>query len=230
MGDIDVYKETIEHDRLSFPVVESIAKSYGYKSGDLIYYLLSGSTLRNGLKLITSNFDVYEIVQAHSGLPIIELYINSFSESIQYIYCFILFSFIVKMARWEFVFEVHYGGHFDRRFTNTYVGGDIDVYKETIEHDRLSFPVVESIAKSYGYKSGDLIYYLLSGNTLRNGLKLITSNFDEHKIVQAHSGLPIIELYINSFSESIPDIGEENCDDDNGDEEGGYSRIERDDP
>jgi hypothetical protein len=134
------------------------------------------------------------------------------------------------MARREFVFEVHYGGHFDRRFMNTYVGGDIDVYKETIEHDRLSFPVVEGIAKSYGYKSGDLIYYLLPGSTVRNGLKLITSNFDVHEMVQAHSGLPIIELYINSFSESIPDIGEENSDDDNGDDEGGYCRIERDDP
>jgi hypothetical protein len=45
-------------------------------------------------------------------------------------------------------------------------------------------------------------------------------------MVQAHSGLPIIELYINSFSESIPDISEENSDDDNGDDERGYSRIE----
>ncbi len=125
------------------------------------------------------------------------------------------------MARREFVFEVHYGGHIDRRFMNTYVGGDIDVYREAIEHDRLSFSVVEGIAKSYGCKSGDLIYYLLSGSTVRNGLKLITSNFDVHEMVKAHSGLPIVELYINSFSESIPDIGEKNSDDDNGDDEGG---------
>lgn len=83
---------------------------------------------------------------------------------------------------------------------NTYVGGDIDVYKEAIEHDKLSFSIVEGIAKTYGYKSGDLIYYILPGCTLRNGLKLITSNFDVHKMVKAHSGLPIVELYINSFS------------------------------
>jgi hypothetical protein len=132
----------------------------------------------------------------------------------------------MKMTRRAFVFEVHYGGHFDRCFMNTYVGGNIDVYKETIEHDRLSFSVVEGIAKSYGYKLGDLIYYLLSGSTLRNGLKLITSNFAVHEMVQAHSGLPIVVLYINSFSESISDIGEENSDDDNGDDEGEYSRIE----
>jgi hypothetical protein len=54
------------------------------------------------------------------------------------------------MARREFVFEVHYGGHSDRRFMNTYVGGDIDVYKEAIEHNRLSFSVVKGIAKSSG--------------------------------------------------------------------------------
>jgi hypothetical protein len=61
-------------------------------------------------------------------------------------------------------------------------------------------------------------------------LKLITSNFDVQEMVKAHSGLPIVELYINSFSKSIPDIGEENNDDGNGDDERGYSRIERDNP
>jgi hypothetical protein len=35
-------------------------------------------------------------------------------------------------------------------------------------------------------------------------------------MVQAHSGLQIVELYINSFSESIPDIGEGNSDDEQG--------------
>jgi hypothetical protein len=128
------------------------------------------------------------------------------------------------------VFELHYGGHIDRRFMNTYVGGDIDVYRKVIEHDRLSFSVVEGITKTNRYKSMDLIYYILPGCTLRNGLKLITSNFDVHEMVKAHSGLPIVELYINSFSESIPDIGNENIDDGNGDDEMGYSRIERDDP
>jgi len=100
-----------------------------------------------------------------------------------YLLIFYAFCFVVKMARQEFVFEVHYGGHIDRWFMNTYVGGDIDVYKEAIEHDRLSFSVVEGIAKSYGSKSGDLIYYLLPGCTLRNGLKLITSNFDVREMV-----------------------------------------------
>jgi hypothetical protein len=79
-----------------------------------------------------------------------------------------------------------------------------------------------------------LIYYKLPGCTLRNGLKLITSNFDVNEMVQAHLGLPIVEFYINSFSGSIPDIDEGNDEDDNDndddDDERGYSRIERDDP
>jgi hypothetical protein len=52
-------------------------------------------------------------------------------------------------------------------------------------------------------------------------------------MVQAHLGLPIVELYINLFSESIPDIDEGNDEDDNDnddDDEMGYSRIEQDDP
>jgi hypothetical protein len=43
------------------------------------------------------------------------------------------FCFIVKMTRREFVFKVHYGGYTNRRFMNTYVVSDIDVYKEVIE-------------------------------------------------------------------------------------------------
>jgi hypothetical protein len=86
------------------------------------------------------------------------------------------------MATREFVFEVPYGGYIDRRFMNSYVGGDVDVYTNAIQHDRVSFSAVEDIAKSYGYKSGDLIYYLLPGCTLQNGLKLITSNIDVNEI------------------------------------------------
>jgi len=145
--------------------------------------------------------------------------------ALDYLLIFCTFYFFVKMTRREFVFEVHYGGHMDRRFMNTYVGGDVDVYTETIEHDKLSFSVVQGIAKNYGYQSGDLIYYLLLGCTLRNGLKLVTSNFDVREMVEAHAGLPVVELYINSFSESIPD----NDDDDYGDDEGSCSRIDRDD-
>jgi hypothetical protein len=52
------------------------------------------------------------------------------------------------------VFEVHYGGHIDRRFMNMYVGGDIDVYRKAIEHGRLSFSVVEGIAKLMGTNLG----------------------------------------------------------------------------
>jgi hypothetical protein len=136
----------------------------------------------------------------------------------------------MKMAGREFVFDVHYGGHIDRRFMNTYVGADVDVYKEVIDEDKLSFLVVESIVKTYGYKSGDLLYYLLPGSTLWNGLKLITSNHDVLEMVKVHKGLPIVELYIVSFAKPIPNSDYEYDNDDGDGDDGGYSRIERDDP
>jgi len=84
-------------------------------------------------------------------------------------------------------------------------GGDVDVFKEVIAEDKMSYSVVENIAKTYGYKSGDLMYYLLPGSTIRNGLTLITSNHDVIEMVKLHQGLPIVELYIVSFDEPLPD-------------------------
>jgi hypothetical protein len=142
-----------------------------------------------------------------------------------------LLCFVVKMAVREFVFEVQFGGHVDSRLMNSYVGGDVDVFKEVIADDKMSYSMVENIAKTYGYKSGDLMYYLLPGSTIRNGLILITSNHDVIEMVKLYQGLPIVELYIVSFDEPVPDSEYEYNDDDGDDgDDGGYSRIERDDP
>jgi hypothetical protein len=83
-GDVDVYKEVVVDDKMSFLVVENIVKTYGYKSRDLMYYLLPGSTIRNGLTLIASNHNVIEMVKLHKGMSIVELYIVSFDEPVLY--------------------------------------------------------------------------------------------------------------------------------------------------
>jgi hypothetical protein len=44
-GDVDVYKEVVVEDKISFSMVENIAKTYGYKSRDLMYYFLSRTVL-----------------------------------------------------------------------------------------------------------------------------------------------------------------------------------------
>jgi hypothetical protein len=71
------------------------------------------------------------------------------------------------MAGQEFVFEVYYGGKIDRQFMSTHVGADVDVYKGVYDGEKLSFFEVESIVEKYGYKSRDLLYYLLPGSSKR---------------------------------------------------------------
>jgi hypothetical protein len=65
---------------LSFFEIEGIVKKYGYKSGDLLCYLEPGCSMQSGLKLISSDYDVLGMVDAHKGVLVIELYFMSFDE------------------------------------------------------------------------------------------------------------------------------------------------------
>ena len=89
----------------------------------------------------------------------------------------------------ELAFEVHYGGRINRGLTCIYVGGDVDVHAETYDKDKLSFFEIEGIVKKYGYKSGDLVYYLVPGCSMQSSLKLILSDYDVLGMVDAHKGL-----------------------------------------
>jgi hypothetical protein len=91
---------------------------------------------------------------------------------------------------------------------STYVGGDVDVYKEAYDEEMLSFFEAESIVKKYGYKSGDLLYYLVPGSSLQKGLRLITLNYDVFEMVNVHKDVPIVELYIVSFGKPIANDGD----------------------
>ncbi|XP_059440262.1 uncharacterized protein LOC132172719 [Corylus avellana] len=131
----------------------------------------------------------------------------------------------------ELVFEVHYGGKINRGFTNTYVGGDVDLHDETYDEDKLSFFEIEGIVKKYGYKSRDLLYYLEPGCSFQGGLKLISSDHNVLEMVAAHKGAPVIELYLVSFNE--PAVNDDEYEDDNDDDDGEHgenNRIDRDDP
>ena len=123
---------------------------------------------------------------------------------------------------------MHYGGRINRGFTCTYVGGDVDVHAEMYDEDKLSFFEIEGIVKKYGYKSRDLVYYLVPGCSMQSGLKLISSDFDVLGMVDAHKGVLVIELYLVSFAEhSVRDDDYEDNDEDN---DGENNRIDRDDP
>jgi hypothetical protein len=135
------------------------------------------------------------------------------------------------MAGREYVFEVHYGGQINRRFMCTYVGGEVDVYKEKYDADNLSFFEIERIVKTYGYKPGDLVYYLVPGSSMQSGLQLISSDHDVVNMVEVHQDVPVIELYLVSFAERTSNENDYLVDDEAEETEAdGNGRIDRDDP
>jgi hypothetical protein len=128
----------------------------------------------------------------------------------------------------ELAFEVHYGDRINRGLACTYVGGDVDVHAETYDEDKLSFFEIEGIVKKYGYKSGDLVYYLVPGCNMQSCLKPISSDYDVLGIVAAHKGVLVIELYLMSFAEHS--VSNDEYEDDDEDNDGENNRIDRDDP
>jgi hypothetical protein len=56
------------------------------------------------------------------------------------------------------VFEINYGGRFDRKCRCIYVGGQVDVHPEHVDPDNMTFVLIESILGQYGYSPGDLFY------------------------------------------------------------------------
>ncbi|XP_059450972.1 uncharacterized protein LOC132181751 [Corylus avellana] len=63
------------------------------------------------------------------------------------------------MGTSNLVFEVRYGGRFDRQFGWVYVGGEVVVHHESYDPDKLSYFELEDMLKEYGYGSGDLMYF-----------------------------------------------------------------------
>jgi hypothetical protein len=114
------------------------------------------------------------------------------------------------------VFEVHYGGRFDKTVECQYMGGEVVVHTESVESDELSHFELEAIYRPYGYKSGDLIFFLDPGESLANGLHLITSDHNVLFMVEQHKTHNIVHLYIVSFEEGIVDVFKEDDEDEDG--------------
>ena len=80
------------------------------------------------------------------------------------------------MSNSRLVFEIHYGGRFNRTIGCEYVGGEVAVYTESVDLDELSYFELEAIYRPYWYNSGDLIYFQEPGKSLTDGLHLIMSD------------------------------------------------------
>lgn len=127
------------------------------------------------------------------------------------------------MASNDVIFRVHYGGRFDWQHRCTYVGGNIGLYDEAYDLDRLSFFEIERIVKIFEYHASDLVYYSEAGKELEDGLVLLTSDEDVIKMADVFLGHNLVVLYTVDFSnfadELVPNVGEVEEGEDSGVEE-----------
>lgn len=67
-------------DCLYFFEMEGLCKKYGYKAGDLIYYMHPAKSLDDERVLISSNMDVLDMVTCCKGHNTIIIYVIAFGE------------------------------------------------------------------------------------------------------------------------------------------------------
>jgi hypothetical protein len=127
----------------------------------------------------------------------------------------------------KLVFEINYGGRFDRKYGCIYVGGQVDVHPDNVDPDNVSFVMIKSIVGQYGYSPGDLIYFRDPTKDLVDGLQLVSSDYDVAYMVAKHVDTPIVVLYIVSFQNDRGGDGEDWENDEEGDDGG---RVDLNDP
>jgi hypothetical protein len=59
------YLDPYDGNKLKFFDIEEVCSTYGYRSGDLLYYSLPGLSLEQGLKLVSYDFSVNQMVAKH---------------------------------------------------------------------------------------------------------------------------------------------------------------------
>jgi hypothetical protein len=137
--------------------------------------------------------------------------------------CHCIFTFLGHIMYPELImFEVHYGGRFNREHRVNYVGGDVVHYPDPYDRDEVSFIEVERVAKTYGYVFGDLIYYNIPTKSLDEGLWLLSFDHDVLQMLEHYIGHGIVELYLVAFVAVDVHVdleGEEDSVDEEGEEE-----------
>jgi hypothetical protein len=126
--------------------------------------------------------------------------------------------FVVCIYRMKLVFEINYGGRFDRKCGCIYVGDQVDVHPEHVDPDNMTFVLIESILRQYGYSPGDLIYVRDPTKNLMDGFQLLSSDYDVAYLVAKHVDTPVVELYIVSFQSNVGEDGEDWKNDEEGDD------------
>jgi hypothetical protein len=118
------------------------------------------------------------------------------------------------MGPHHMMFEVHHGGTFDKQYRVHYVGGLVSNYPDTYDPSKLKFSNIEDICKSYGYRSGDLVYYNVPGCPLDEGLRLMSFDHNVAEMVAAHVGHDLVVLYMVIYSVVDVDVAVEDDEED----------------
>jgi hypothetical protein len=105
------------------------------------------------------------------------------------------------MCRMKLVFEINYGGRFDRAYGVIYSGGEMVVHPQSVDLDSFTFSMLVSIVEQYGYNPGDLIYFRDPNKDLVMGLHLVSSDYDGHYMSSVHVENNVVKLYIVSFQD-----------------------------
>jgi hypothetical protein len=92
-----------------------------------------------------------------------------------------------------------------------YIGSNVSNYPDPYLGNNLTFSDIKDVCSTYGYRSGDLIYYSLPGVSLDQGLQLISDNFSVNEIVSRHLDHDLLVLYIVTYgvTDDIVDKDEE---------------------
>jgi len=121
---------------LSFFEVKNVVKCYGYSPGDLIYYRIPNKRLDEGLRLLSSDHNVLEMVGHHNGHGIIELYMVGF----------ILYDVTVDVPGGEESVDEEYEEEYER---NTVYKSD-PFWNEVLSDDSDAFEIYVADHTEYG--------------------------------------------------------------------------------
>jgi hypothetical protein len=133
------------------------------------------------------------------------------------LFCYVLFYvdlfnlgfFNMQMTNLYFEIEIHSGGQFERNPELVYLGGKVSTYYK-VDLDRLSYFEIQDMVAECGSPSTSLVYYLIFGGSLEQGLRLITEDDEVLYMCELHGAWPIdrITLYVEGGVEPLQVVGQ----------------------
>jgi hypothetical protein len=115
----------------------------------------------------------------------------------------------MQMTNLYFEIEIHSGGQFERNPELVYLGGKVSTYPK-VDPDHLSYFEIQDMVVECGSPSTSLVYYLIPGGSLEQGLRLVTGDDEVLYMCELHDAWPIdrITLYVEGGVEPLQVVGQ----------------------